>query len=178
MENQHRILTPFQRKILQKSLETSLRPEYHRRIEIMLLADTGYTQAQICEVLRCSHETARYWITIAQSGNALQWSDRPLGRPKTINDQYRDRLKELVSHSPREFGYAFRRWTARWLARQLEKELGINVSSRYINYLLKEMGLSTRDQTSPDRSSSSQRQPAIASDMGEEDLITALLETG
>jgi putative transposase len=139
------ILTAFQRDRLQKSLKDDLRPEYRRRIEIMLMADDGQSQTQICEALGCSHETARYWIMIAQSGKALQWSDRPMGRPKTVNNHYRDRLRELMNHSPREFGYAFQRWTARWLAKQLEKELGIAVSSRYINYLLKDMGLSTRD---------------------------------
>lgn len=71
-----------------------------------------------------------------------------MGRPKTVSDDYRNRLKELVGHSPREFGYGFRRWSAQWLAKQLEKELGIRISNRYINYLLKDMGLSTRQSRS------------------------------
>ncbi|NJM74367.1 MAG: helix-turn-helix domain-containing protein, partial [Scytonema sp. RU_4_4] len=54
-------LTPFQRQLLLKNLETDLRPEYRRRIEIMLLADIGQSQTQICEALKCSQETARYW---------------------------------------------------------------------------------------------------------------------
>jgi transposase len=144
MEQIQRILTPLQRDRLQESLQDTLRPEYRRRIEIMLMADNGQTQTQICEILGCSHETARYWVMTAQAGKALHWSDRPMGRPKTVNENYRDRLKELMNYSPREFGYAFQRWTARWLAKQLEKELGIAVSSRYVNYLLKDMGLSTR----------------------------------
>jgi transposase len=138
------ILTEFQRKHLQKSLESDLRPEYRRRIAIMLMADEGYSQTQICDRVGCSHETARYWITTAQMGQALSWSDRPMGRPKTVSAAYCDRLRELVQSSPRDFGYAFRRWTARSLAKQLDKELGIKVSNRYINYLLKDMGLSTR----------------------------------
>jgi transposase len=145
------ILKVFERKHLEKSLQDeNLRTEYRRRIEIMLMADANYSQTQICETLGCSHETARYWIMAAQAGKALEWSDRPMGRPKTVNSTYRDRLKELMNHSPREFGYAFHRWTARWLAKQLEKELGIVISSRYVNYLLKEMGLSTRA-PKPDR---------------------------
>jgi putative transposase len=137
-------LTSAQRLHLEESLKTTLRREYRRRIEIMLLADDGRSQSQICDQLGCSHETARYWITIAQSGNALDWRDRPMGRPRTVSEHYRNRLKELVNSNPREFGYAFRRWTARWLAKHLEKELNIKVSHRYVNYLLKEMGLSTR----------------------------------
>ena len=144
MENYGLYLTSFQRKLLLKNLEADLRPEYRRRIEIMLLADAGQSQAQICEALGCSQETARYWIAVAQTGQAHHWNDRPMGRPKTVNEQYLARLKQLANHSPREYGYPFQRWTAQWLSKHLEKELGIKVSSCHINRLLKEMGLSTR----------------------------------
>ncbi len=144
MENQGLYLTSFQRKLLLKNLEADLRPEYRRRIEIMLLADAGQSQAQICEALLCSQETARYWIAIALAGNAHNWSDRPMGRPKTVNELYLARLKKLVTHSPREYGYPFQRWTAQWLSKHLTKESGIKVSACHINRLLKDMGLSTR----------------------------------
>ncbi len=144
MEKQGLYLTPFQQKLLLKSLQADLRPEYRRRIEIMLLADTGQSQAQICKALGCSPEMARYWIVMAQTGQAHHWNDHPMGRPKTVNEQYLARLKELVSHNPREYGYPFQRWTAQWLGKHLAKELGIKVSDCHINRLLKEMGLSTR----------------------------------
>ncbi|MEM8779799.1 MAG: helix-turn-helix domain-containing protein, partial [Cyanobacteria bacterium P01_G01_bin.49] len=35
-------------------------------------------------------------------------------------------------------------WTAGWLSRHLEKEFDIKISDRYINQLLKQMGLSTK----------------------------------
>ncbi len=158
MENYGLYLTPFQRKLLLKNLEADLRPEYRRRIEIMLLADAGQSQAQICEALLCSQETARYWIAIAQAGNAHHWRDRPQGRPKTVNEQYLARLKKLVTHSPREHGYPFQRWTAQWLSKHLVKELGIKVSSCHINRLLKEMGLSTRPKDNTTEKYSSNQQ--------------------
>ncbi|MBW4552876.1 MAG: helix-turn-helix domain-containing protein [Aphanocapsa sp. GSE-SYN-MK-11-07L] len=144
MENQGHCLTSFQRKLLLKSLQADLRPEYRRRIEIMLMADQGQSQSQICAALNCSQETSRYWIYMAEVGQAHQWSDRPMGRPKAVNDDYLNRLRELVSQSPREYGYSFRLWTARWLSRHLAQETGIEVSDRHINRLLKDMGLSTR----------------------------------
>jgi transposase len=155
-------LTAFQRKLLLKSLETDLRPEYRRRIEIMLLADAGQSQTQICEALGCSQETARHWITIAQTGQAHHWSDRPMGRPKAVNEQYLVRLKKLASHSPREYGYPFQRWTGQWLSKHLANELGIKVSSCHINRLLKEMGLSTRPKdNTTEKETSSQRDSGI-----------------
>ncbi len=140
------LLSPFQRKLLQKSLEKEdLRPEYARRIKIMLLADLGHTQTEICKLVNCSHETARYWIFAAKTGQAHNWQQLSIGRPKRINEEYLNRLQELVHQSPRECGYAFSRWTANWLSRHLQKELGIAISDRHINRLLKKMGLSTRE---------------------------------
>lgn len=144
MENGSQLLTPFQRKFLLKSLQSDLRSEQRRRIEIMLMADAGQSQTQICAALGCSQETARYWIAIAREGKAHQWNDQPMGRPKIVNDQYLNRLKELVNNSPREYGYSFARWTAQWLGKHLAKEFGISVSDRHINRLLKQIGLSTR----------------------------------
>ncbi len=144
MEKQSHYLTPFQRQFLIASLDNEIRPEYRRRIEIMLLADAGRTQTQICTTLGCAQETARYWITMLQTGLALHWYEQPMGRPKAINDKYLERLQELVSNSPRDYGYSFNYWTAHWLSKQLAKEFDIEVSARHINRLLKEMGLSTR----------------------------------
>ena len=146
MEKLGQCLTPFQRKLLHKSMQADLRPEYRRRIEIMLLADKGQSQAQICAALGGAQETARNWIVMAQTGKAHHWNHRPMGRPKTVDEHYLARLKELVSHSPREYGYSFQRWTAQWLGKHLAKELGIEVSNCHINRLLKQMGLSTRPQ--------------------------------
>ena len=143
-----RLLTPFERQLLQSNLHQASRPEYRRRIEIMLLADIGKSQSEICEILNCSNETARYWIIMAQTSQAHLWNTVPIGRPKTVNDQYIKRLRELVSHSPQEFGYSFRRWTAQWLSKHLAKEFAIEISDRHINRLLKKMGLSTRSKSS------------------------------
>ncbi|MGM3304823.1 helix-turn-helix domain-containing protein [Anabaena sp. WFMT] len=146
--HESKFLTPFQRKALIKNLQANLQPEYRRRIEIMLLADMGKSQSHICEIIGCSQEMARYWIGIAEAGMAHKWNERRIGRPKTVNNQYIDRLKELVSNSPREYGYAFGYWTAQWLSKHLANELGIEISDRHINRLLKEMGLSTKRKSS------------------------------
>lgn len=151
--DQGRLLTPFQHKLLTKSLEADLCKEYRQRIEIMLLADQGYSQTQICKVLGCCQDTARYWIAIAELGQAHQWNERRIGRPKVIDESYLNRLKELVSRSPREFNYPFGRWTAQWLSKHLAKETGIQTSDRHINRLLKTMGLSTRQNKSGEHTS-------------------------
>ncbi|MBW4570964.1 MAG: helix-turn-helix domain-containing protein [Tolypothrix carrinoi HA7290-LM1] len=98
-----------------------------KNVQIMLLADEGKTQSQICKQLGCSRVTVRHWILVASSGEAHNSNASPLGRPKTVNDQYQERLKELVSRSPKEFGYPFRCWTAQWLSKHLASELSVLV---------------------------------------------------
>ena len=145
-------LTSFQRKILQENLEKEQDNKYRQRIEIMLLADEGKSQTEICQILGCCQSTARHWIMMAKSGQAHRWNDRKIGRPKRVNEAYLQRLKELVNHSPRDYGYSFGRWTAEWLSRHLAKEFNIKVSDRYINQLLKQMGLSTKPKPKPNKS--------------------------
>jgi transposase len=155
-----KFLTPFQRKALLKNLQANLQPEYRRRIEIMLLADMGKSQTQICEIIGCSQEMARYWIGIAEAGLAHKWNERPIGRPKTVNNEYIERLKELVSHSPREYGYAFGYWTAQWLSKHLANEFGIEITDRHVNRLLKQMGLSTKRKNTSQQETDQQNKDA------------------
>lgn len=156
-----KLLTPFQHKTLVKYLQTNLQREYRCRIEIMLLADAGKSQTQICGIVGCSQEMARYWIALAEAGLAHKWNSRPIGRPKTINNQYLERLQELVKHSPREYGYAFGCWTAQWLSKHLAQEFGTQISDRHINRLLKKMGLSTKSKSCCQLESESIRNSSI-----------------
>ena len=145
-----KFLTPFQRQLLQKKLQEYCLESYRQRIQIMLLADERRTQTEICQILGCCAATARHWIHIARTGMAHQWQDCPIGRPKSVNDEYLERLKELVSSNPRDYGYAFRRWTVNWLQKHLCEEFGFEVSDRHFKRLLKQMGLSTRPKPSHD----------------------------
>lgn len=139
-----KFLNPFQRKKLLKKLHGNLPTMYRRRIEIMLLADIGKSQAEICRILGCSRKMARDWITVVQTEMTHKLPNSPIGRPKTVSSEYIEHLKELVSHSPRDYGYAFSSWTASWLSKHLAAEFGIQISGRHINRLLKQMGISTK----------------------------------
>lgn len=147
-------LSNFQRKYLKKILQQGLSDVYSKRIKIMLLADEGKTQTQICQELGCSQSTARHWIAVAKSGQAHQWNNNAIGKPQAVSEEYLQRLRELVNQSPRkvkvphrDFTYSASRWTAKKLSEHLSAELGIKISDRHINRLLKQMALSTRPQS-------------------------------
>lgn len=151
MEKQGKYLDSFQRKMLEKNLnKQDLRKGYQCRIKIMLLADEGLTHLEIREILKCSPETIRYWTAQAKAGQTHSWSDCRRGR-KT-NPKYKARLEELVMSSPRDYGYPFKRWTGHWLSKHLNQELGIRLSPRHVNRLLKQMGVSTKAKSSTNNS--------------------------
>lgn len=144
-------LTPFQRKSLQKSWQQNLSDKQRQRIQIMLLADEGKTQIQICQELGCCQATARHWITMAKTNQAHHWQSNPIGRPTLAHEEYVQRLRELVTQSPQEvnvpnkdYQYPFKRWTAQKLSQHLYAELEIKLTPQHLNRLLKQMGLSTR----------------------------------
>ena len=122
------LLTPFQRKLLQNSLQDDLSKQYRQRIQIMLLADEGKSQSEICQTVGCSVPMARHWIMIARLGQAHNWQQQPPGRPHKVNSEYLERLKELVSNSPKDYDYPFQRWTAHWLSKHLAQEFGIQLT--------------------------------------------------
>lgn len=119
------------------------RPEFRRRLEIMIRSKLGKSRQEICRELGCSPETARYWIAMSEMGKVDVWSSCPVGRPQKITADYLQRLQEVIGQNPQNFGYTFKKWTAKRLQKHLFKEIGIKISDRHINRLLKEMGVSS-----------------------------------
>lgn len=145
--NGGKFLTSHQHRLLQKYLQPDLKKTYRQRLQIMLMADQGKSQAEICRTLGCCPATARHWIDVARKGEIHCWQQNPPGRPKVASEEYLQRLRELATKAPKEYGYPFKRWTASWLSQHLEKEFGVRLSERHVNRLLQQMGLSTRNQT-------------------------------
>jgi transposase len=140
MEYKNLYLTPFQRKLLLKKLcEDNLSQLSRQRIKIMVLADEGRPQSEICLEVSCCASTARHWIRMARSGMAHLWEDSPRGRPKIVTEAYLERLRELLTQSPRDYKYPFARWTADWLRKHLAQEYDLKVSLRHFKRLLKQV---------------------------------------
>jgi transposase len=137
-------LTPFQRQILQENIQQELPNSYRQRLEIILLTDNGKTQAEICRMIGCCTSTASRWIQLTKAGLAHNYLDCPVGRPKLVTDEYIELLRELLQHSPRDYGYPFRSWTVSWLGKHITKEMGIEVSESHLKRVMRDLGLSTR----------------------------------
>jgi transposase len=125
MEILKQYLTAGQRESFQKQLQQDLSSSYRQRLQIMLLTDQGQTQKEICQLLGCCPATANYWMQMVRAGLADRWQDCPIGRPKSVSNEYIQRLYELLESNPRDYGYFFQRWTVHWLSKQLEQELRV-----------------------------------------------------
>lgn len=141
----NKYLTPSQRQQLHISLKQNLSLAYAKRIQIMLLADEGKSQSEICRILGSTNATVRHWMQVLRCGMVHKWQDNPVGRPKTVSKEYLERLKELVLNGPCNYGYAFHRWTADCLSKHLAKEFGIKVTGYHVTRLLGNIGLSIKD---------------------------------
>jgi transposase len=150
------LLTEFQRSLLTSTLESETTSSYRQRLQIMLMADAGKSQAAIARELGCSPQTVRHWTLVAKSGEAHNWKSTPLGRPKVTSDEYLARLAELAGIPPQSLHtvdgsgnhYTQRRWTAKLLSEHLKAETGICVSDRHINRLLKKLGITVNHRRS------------------------------
>ena len=162
VNDQAQDLTSVLTEILAEKSTKNLDHRHRRRLEIILRSHLGQSQVEICSALGCSKDMARYWMAIAKKPSSDSWQDTCVGRPKRISDEYLQRLQELVTSSPKDHGYAFKRWTAKCLSQHLGTELGIEISDRHVNRLLKQMGLSTKNSQHPassNESSSSNSKP-------------------
>ena len=91
-----------QRKLLEENLKRKdLSNKKRQRLTIILLADEGKTQAEICQATGCSQATARYWISRARNGSAEHWNSN-FGRPAKITPDFKKDLKQLISQNPKE----------------------------------------------------------------------------
>jgi transposase len=143
--NHRKYLTPFQLQLLEDNLQKpDLSDIYRQRLKIILLTDHGHSQAEICRFLSCSTATASRWIQITKAGLAHQYLGCPVGRPKTVTDEYIEVLRELLEHSPKDYGYPFSTWTVKWLSKHLIKQTGTMVSESHLRRVMGELNLSTR----------------------------------
>lgn len=109
------------------------------RIQIILLADEGKSQTEICQELKCSQATARHWISMSKSGDVKQWQENVAGPHQKLTSEHIQYLKYLVVRSPREFGYSLEKWTGSSLGEELRKKFGIPASRHLVNRYLKKI---------------------------------------
>ena len=130
-------LTPQQRQQLQILRDGRERRGW-RRAAALLLLDAGVEEGIILDSLGLTRNTLLNWKRrwIAEGIDGLE--DRPQsGRPPRVDAAYLTSLVRIVQQDPRDFGFAFTRWTTPRLESYLRQITGIPVSDRWMRELLR-----------------------------------------
>ncbi|MGI8405708.1 MAG: helix-turn-helix domain-containing protein [Thermomicrobiales bacterium] len=124
-------LTETQRTDLRtRTHAATITPRLRDRLEMIRLADAGWSIPRIAHHLGCHEHTVRTYVKVflADGFDALPDRPRP-GRPPTVTSAHLDALETLLDAGERT-------WTARQLATWLAREHAVRVHPRYLSQLL------------------------------------------
>lgn len=105
-------------------------PRVRDRLEMVRLADAGWSIPRVARHLGCHDQTVRKYIKAFLAEGVAALPDRPRpGRPPTVTATHLDALEELLDAGGRT-------WTTPQLVDWLEREHGIRVHPDHLSRLL------------------------------------------
>ena len=114
-----RELTEEERAVVARGLRASSAFTVRRSQILLMSSEERLKAAQIAERLRCSDQTIRRTLHAFEQEGVACLEAKPRARldeQRAFDGEARERLKELVRRSPREFGYEASLWTLGTLA--------------------------------------------------------------
>jgi len=122
-----------QLKRLHKMYDQAQCPRLRRRVQTILLAQTGYETAEIAGITRQSCWTVRRWLHrfLAEGCEGLEEGLRS-GRPPEITPSIELFLREALVQSPRDYGLAQPSWTTMLLRKVIKCRYKCEVSDECI----------------------------------------------
>lgn len=134
-----RELHPGEHEELKLLYDKTKEARIRTRAQMILLAvEQNMTAPQIEQIVRKNEQTIRVWIKRfnVEGINGLYDAPRP-GTPRVVNEEYCQRLLEVVRQRPRSLGKPYSMWTLARLADFMAEETGIRVSAETVRRVLK-----------------------------------------
>ena len=115
-------------------------PRLRRRVQTVLLAQTGYEVSEISRITRQSPWTIRRWLhRFMTEGCEGLWEGLRSGRPPEITPAIELFLREAVAKSPRDYGLARPNWTTNLLSKlikhRFKREVGDKCVWQHLHYV-------------------------------------------
>lgn len=128
-------LSPAQRTELHlRARDRGMTPQTRDRVEMIRLADAGWSVPRIARHLGRHEQTVRTHVQAFLAHGFAALPDRPrAGRPPTLTDAHLQALEEVLDAGGRT-------WTARQLADWLERERGVGVHPDHLRRRLQARG--------------------------------------
>ena len=111
------------------------------RLHMVLLADRGFSVAQIAAIYECGEATVRQWLSRFEASGLAGLRDLPRsGRPRTADVAAREQIRRAVERSPVAAGYGFGSWSVVTLCGHLAERLGLALSGATVRRALHGLG--------------------------------------
>jgi transposase len=113
------------------------------RLHMVLLADRGFSVAQIATIYECGEATVRQWLGRFEAGGVEALRDLPRsGRPRKADAAAREQIRRTLEQTPAAVGYGFGCWSVVTLCGHLAERLGLVLSRATVRRVL--LGLEYR----------------------------------
>lgn len=121
------LLAAFRRNVMLKNLQVAWQVRRCQLTEIILLADMGKFQTQICQRLKLFQQMSLYWSALARATLVHKCYRSLITRPKILNSHCIQRLKEVAALSARdcEYGHIYYKHIVIWRCKNLLQKIGL-----------------------------------------------------
>lgn len=132
---------PQRRRIQRRLRKTRCRIEALRSRIVLLLAE-GRSVAEVAQIAGCVRATVYYTLyRFEDAGEEGLVDGRRAPEARKLTPQVLDRLVAYVERTPRELGWHRSTWTLELMARQLQQETGVALSTGYLGRVLRALGI-------------------------------------
>ncbi|MGU5084030.1 helix-turn-helix domain-containing protein, partial [Escherichia coli] len=106
-----------ERRLMQKAIHQTRDKNHARRLTAMLMLHRGDRVSDVARTLCCARSSIGRWINWFALSGAEGLKSLPAGRSRRWPFEYIcPLLRELIKHSPGDFGYQRSRWNIKLLA--------------------------------------------------------------
>ncbi|MEH4990399.1 IS630 family transposase [Enterobacter asburiae] len=131
-----------ERRLMQKTIHKTKDKNHARRLTAMLMLHRGDTVSHVARTLCCARSSVGRWINWFTLSGAEGLKSLPPGRGRRWPFEHICALlRELVKHSPGDFGYQRSRWSTELLAIKIRDVTGCPLHASTIRRWLPAAGL-------------------------------------
>lgn len=133
---------------LRNEAMTDKAPRVALRIQGVLLSLEKHSVSEIAHLLKVHRATVHNWIQRWNAwGEQGLWEGHRPGRPASLLEADRLRLRDIVDSGPVAYGLQTGIWTSINLAEVIAEEFGVVYHQGHVRKLLRQMGLSVQRPT-------------------------------
>ena len=131
-----------ERRLMQKAIHKTRDKNYARRLTAMLMLHRGDSVSSVARTLCCARSSIGHWINWFTLSGAEGLQSLPSGRSRRLPFEHIfTLLRELIKHTPGDFGYQLPRWSTELLALKINEITGCTLHAGTVRRWLPLAGL-------------------------------------